>query len=84
MEATPQKVSFHIPPVYILVGVVMSCLIIGYLSDFIMQKYGCCGRKGGCCRKENATGAADICETIPLTPLRGSIVNDPTSAMGVS
>uniref|UniRef100_A0A1I7TID5 Uncharacterized protein n=1 Tax=Caenorhabditis tropicalis TaxID=1561998 RepID=A0A1I7TID5_9PELO len=67
-----QEINYHVPPMIIFLFVVLSCLIIGFLIDFIMQKYGCCGREGGCCRPEIEGDEANVegRGAIPMVPLR--------------
>ncbi|EFO82805.1 hypothetical protein CRE_00323 [Caenorhabditis remanei] len=64
-------IKYHIPPMIIFVVVVISCLIIGFLVDYIMQKHGCCGRRGGCCRpeQERPDGGGDGLGAIPLASI---------------
>ncbi|CAL2049897.1 hypothetical protein CAEBREN_08053 [Caenorhabditis brenneri] len=71
---SPKTVQFHVQPMTVFTVVLLSCLSIGFLVDYIMQKFGCCGRKGGCCRRERKAGNGDeeAQDAVELQPLRGS------------
>ncbi|CCG28097.1 uncharacterized protein CELE_R160.10 [Caenorhabditis elegans] len=74
---TAQTIKYHVPPMLIFLVVVLSCLSIGFLVDYIMQKYGCCGRRGSCCRPEleGDEDAENAQGSIPLASL--GTTNDP-------
>ncbi|CAO4385269.1 unnamed protein product [Caenorhabditis nigoni] len=68
---------FNIHPVIFFFVFLVSLLLIGFVVDYVMRKYGCCGRPGGCClpaleAQNDDTGIGGNQERIPLNTFRRS------------